>query len=131
MNTVAQKFGITTIARIAVQGLDPDTTRTMLEEIPEGSSVHARDGAEADQLILAASGLESLRTMLPNAWNEVAGGGRLWVWYRKGATKRTGTGPPLHRDSLQLTLGEFGLVGVTLVSVDAVWSSMRVRPIQS
>jgi hypothetical protein len=49
----------------------------------------------------------------------------------QGATKKPSAegDPPLHRDTLQSALGEFGLAGVTLVSVDHVWSSMRVRPL--
>ncbi|HEX4402198.1 MAG TPA: hypothetical protein VHZ98_12820 [Galbitalea sp.] len=64
--------------------------------------------------------------MLPGVWDAIATGGRLWVWYRKGAKAHDGK-VPLHRDTLQALLAEHGMDGVTLISVDDTWSSMRVR----
>jgi hypothetical protein len=67
--------------------------------------------------------------MLPGVWDAVSPGGRLWVWYRKGAnkTRALGSETPLHRDTLQALLAEHGMDGVTLVSVDDVWSAMRIK----
>jgi hypothetical protein len=129
MSTVASKLGIRPSTRIAVDGLELDIVRALLEHVPRDALLVRRDGTEVDQLILAASGLDDLRAMLSHAWDEVAPGGRLWVWYRKGAAKKMGAELPLHRDTLQLALAELSLVGVTLVSVDTTWSSMRVRPL--
>jgi hypothetical protein len=129
MSTVAQKLGIKPDTRIAVDGLSVDATAKLLGERPDGVALRARDGSPIDQLILVADGLSDLASLLPGAWDEIADGGRLWVWYRKGASRsRTpGTDVPLHRDTLQVVLAEHGMDGVTLISIDETWSSMRVR----
>ncbi|HMH59407.1 MAG TPA: hypothetical protein VK537_09515 [Galbitalea sp.] len=129
MSTVAQKLGIKPDTRIAVDGLSVDATATLLGERPDGVVIGARDGSPVDQLILVAEGLSELASQLPGVWDEIANSGRLWVWYRKGASRsRTrGSEVPLHRDTLQAVLAEHGMDGVTLISIDDTWSSMRVR----
>jgi hypothetical protein len=129
MTAVAQKLGIKVNTRVAVEGLAVERTADLLGERPDGVDVIARDGSPVDQLILVADGLADLTTKLAGVWNEISPDGRLWVWYRKGTNKsRTqGSEVPLHRDTLQALLAEHGMDGVTLVSVDDVWSSMRVK----
>jgi hypothetical protein len=126
MSTVAQKLGIKPGNRILVDGISVEETTNLLGELPAGVAVSARNGSPADQEILVADGLSDLAAMLPGVWDEIATGGRLWVWYRKGARAR-GSDVPLHRDTLQALLAAHGMDGVTLVSVDETWSSMRVR----
>jgi hypothetical protein len=128
--TVAKKLGIQSGMIVGVDGLDIAAATRLFEDVPPDVQVRKRAGTEVDQLILAADGLTSLDRMLPRAWDEVKSGGRLWVWYRKGAgrAKPGSAEAPLHRDTLQAALAGFGLVGVTLISVDGEWSSMRVRP---
>jgi hypothetical protein len=129
MSTVAQKLGIKPDTRVAVDGQPVADLQTLLGELPEGVEVTARTGALADQVLLAADGLADLAYMLGGVWNEIAPGGRLWIWYRKGATRSRpqGNDVPLHRDTLQALLAEHGMDGVTLISVDETWSAMRVR----
>ena len=129
MSAVAKKLGIKSGATIAVAGHPLSEVRELLGEIPEGATVSERTGAVADQMLLVADGLADLAPMLDNVWSEIAPGGRLWVWYRKGATRSRlqGSDAPLHRDTLQALLAEHGMDGVTLISVDDTWSSMRVR----
>jgi hypothetical protein len=129
MSAIAQKLGIMPETTIAVAGQPLAEIRALLGELPEAVVVSARTGAVADQVILAANGLTDLAFLLGGVWNEVAPGGRLWVWYRKGANRvrAPGSEVPLHRDSLQALLAEHGMDGVTLISVDDSWSAMRVR----
>ncbi len=128
MSTVAQKLGIKAEFRIAVDGMSVPATVRLLGELPEGVVVAGRHGSPADQVILVADGLADLAPKLVGVWDEIANGGRLWVWYRKGA-KAQGSAVPLHRDTLQALLAEHGMDGVTLISVDDTWSSMRVRQV--
>jgi hypothetical protein len=129
MGTVAQKLGIRAGTTVAVDGQSVTDIREMLGELPDDVGVSERTGALADQVILAADGLAHLAYMLGGVWTEIAPGGRLWVWYRKGATRSRPQGDEvaLHRDSLQALLAEHGMDGVTLISVDDTWSAMRVR----
>jgi hypothetical protein len=128
MSTVAQKLGIKPDNGIAVDGMSVAATVSLLEELPDGVVVSARDGSPVDQVILVADELADLAPKLVGVWDEIASGGRLWVWYRKGA-KAQGSDIPLHRDTLQALLAEHGMDGVTLISVDDTWSSMRVREV--
>jgi hypothetical protein len=129
MSTVAQKLGIKAGATIAVDGRPVTDVRKLLGELPTGVVLSARSGALTDQVLLVADGLADLAPMLDDVWNEVAPGGRLWVWYRKGANKPRpqGSEVPLHRDTLQALLADHGMDGVTLISINETWSSMRVR----
>ena len=129
MSTVAQKLGIKPGASIAVDGQPLSEVGKLLGELPDGVVLTTRTDTPSDQVLLVADGLTDLVPMLIGVWNAVAPGGRLWVWYRKGANKSRaqGSGLPLHRDTLQALLAEHGMDGVTLISVDDTWSSMRVR----
>ena len=129
MSTVAQKLGIKADSRVAVDAVDVDSARVLLGALQERVVVDARNGTPADQVILMADGLADLGTKLPGVWAEVSAGGRLWVWYRKGAnrSRAQGSAAPLHRDTLQAVLADHGMDGVTLISIDDTWSSMRVR----
>jgi hypothetical protein len=129
MSTVAQKLGIKPDAIVAVGGHPVSEVRELLGQLPDGVTATQRSGAAADQVLLVADGLADLASMLDGVWDEVAPGGRLWVWYRKGANRSRAQGSEarLHRDTLQTVLAEHGMDRVTLISVDDTWSSMRVR----
>jgi hypothetical protein len=129
VSTVAQKLGIKAGSTVAIAGQPLDDVRALLGDLPDAVSIIGREGEQVDQLILAANGVPELAEMLSGAWKEIAPGGRLWVWYRKGANKKKAAGDevPLHRDTVQALLAEHGMNGVTLISVDDTWSSMRVR----
>jgi hypothetical protein len=133
MSTVAQKLGIKPGSTVLIDGQPLGEIQNLLGELPDGVALSARPErlAEslADQVVLAANGLTDLAPMLAGVWSEIAPGGRLWVWYRKGANRSRAQGSevPLHRDTLQGLLAEHAMDGVTLISVDDIWSAMRVR----
>ena len=129
MSTVAQKLGIKSGMTVAVDGQTLGDVRQLLGELPAEVTVGRLTGAAVDQILLAANGLSDLASMLPGVWDAVSPGGRLWVWYRKGANRAASRGSeaPLHRDTLQALLAEHGMDGVTLISIDDTWSAMRVK----
>ena len=129
MSTVAQKLGIKAGMTVAVDGQPISDVRELLGELPADVAVGVRSATAVDQVVLAADGLSDLASMLPGVWAAVSPGGRLWVWYRKGANKAKvqGSEAPLHRDTLQALLAKHGMDGVTLISVDDTWSAMRVK----
>jgi hypothetical protein len=100
-----------------------------LSPLPDGADLVAdgagggADDVQCVQVFAADSG--ELATLLPLASERVAYDGLLWVAYRKGGSK---AGTDLNRDILAGLLRERGLEGVSLVSLDETWSSMRVRP---
>jgi hypothetical protein len=129
MSTVADKQGIKPGASVVVDGHSLAEVKELLGELPAGVTLSGRNGGRAHQLIVVANGLDDLAGKLDGVWDEIAPDGRLWVWYRKGANRSAAQGgiAPLHRDTLQALLAEHGMDGVTLISVNDVWSAMRVK----
>ena len=50
----------------------------------------------------------------------------LWFAYPKGTSKIK---TDINRDTIRLTVEEFGLKTVTAISIDETWSALRFRPI--
>ena len=127
--STSQKLGIKPGMTVVATGQPLAAVAGILGVLPEEATLADFAGA-ADVAILFADCLDDVRSSAPAAWSSVAPDRRMWVAYRKGASKRgAATEVPLHRDTLQATLGEIGLTGVTLVALDEVWSALRVKPI--
>ena len=129
MSTVAHKLGIKPGDVVVADGQPLTYMRDLLGELPSGVTISGRTGSRAHQVLLAVDGLDELPAKLAGIWDEITPNGRLWIWYRKGASKSAvkGSGTPLHRDTLQALLADHSMDGVTLISVDDTWSAMRVR----
>jgi Protein of unknown function (DUF3052) len=129
MATNAAKLGLRGGGRLAVRGLPAAEVAWVIKQVvgdlPDGARVDGEDRGGADVVVLFAGDVDQVHADVGTARGLVAEGGRLWVAYRKGA------GPAaLNRDTLQQALAPHGLVGVTLVSLDATWSAMRVRELR-
>jgi hypothetical protein len=129
MATNAAKLGLRGTGRLTVRGLPPAEAAAVISEVvgelPDGASVDGEDRGGADVVVLFARDVDQVHAEVGPAQGLVSDGGRLWVAYRKGA------GPAgLNRDTLQRALAPHGLVGVTLVSLDATWSAMRARELR-
>jgi hypothetical protein len=125
MATNAAKLGLRGGSLLAVRGLPPAEAGAVVGELPDGARVDDGSRAEADVAVLFAGDAEQVHAEVMEARELVGDGGRLWVAYRKGVGAAA-----LNRDTLQRALAEHGLVGVTLVSLDAAWSAMRVRDLR-
>jgi hypothetical protein len=91
-----------------------------------GASAVAVPERKADLAVLFASDTASLEASLEDALKAVPLDGLFWIAYRKGGAK---AGTDLNRDILQARLSSHGMVGVTLIALDEIWSGMRVRPV--
>lgn len=78
-----------------------------------------------DFVQLFAHDLAQLHALLPLATQSVKQDALLWIAYPKGGAK---AGTDLNRDRLWAAVSEHHLTGVTLVSLDEIWSAMRFRP---
>jgi len=101
----------------------------LLGELPAGVILNQAPNAGSDIVLLFADDLAAVNERVVTAHGKVAPGGRLWVAYRKGGTRKGQSPDVLHRDTLQQALAQHGLTGVTLIAIDDTWSAMRVRPI--
>ncbi len=68
---------------------------------------------------------QELDSVVPAVLRALKEDGLLWVSYPKGGSK---VDTDLNRDILWEAMGKFGLAGVSMVSIDNVWSAMRFRP---
>lgn len=90
-----------------------------------GTEVKGASGESLDFIQLFVKNARELQESVPAIKQALKKDGLLWVCYPKGSAE---VKTDLNRDILWKAMGEFGLVGVSLVSVDNVWSAMRFRP---
>lgn len=50
-----------------------------------------------------------------------------WIAYPKGSSKKK---LDINRDSIRMTVAEFGITTVSAISIDDTWSALRFRPIE-
>jgi hypothetical protein len=122
MATNGSKLGVRAGGRVTVLGLAVTDAEAVIGGLPVDAAL--TDAGEGDVVLFFAADVPQVHAEVDAAWSSVADGGRLWLAYRKGAGSAA-----LNRDTLQKALGDHGLVGVTLVSLDPTWSAMRVRPL--
>lgn len=127
--TTSQKLGIHAETIAVVLGCPVEEVRELLGEVPDGAAVVA-DATSADLVLLFVDDVAEVTGSARSAYERVRDGGRLWIAYRKGASRRSSAGAePLHRDTLQAALAALGLDGVALISLDETWSAMRVKAV--
>jgi hypothetical protein len=124
------KLGIKPGTRLRVSGAGEAEARACIGELPEG--VRWLQEGDAELALLFADSLEDVDRQVDALVPVITQGGRLWVAYRKGASRSKPSqdgAAPLHRDTLQALLGQHGLQGVSLIALDDVWSALRVKPV--
>ena len=126
MATNATKLGLGAGGRLVVRGLPPAEAAALVGELPDGARTDAGREGGADVVVVFAGDVAQVHAEVTEAARIAGEAGRLWVAYRKGAGRDA-----LNRDTLQRALGDHGLVGVSLVSLDASWSAMRVRELRA
>ncbi|MFF1555980.1 hypothetical protein [Streptomyces sp. NPDC058279] len=120
--TTAEKLGIKEGATLLVFGAPADWS---CGPLPSAATV-VTEAKNPDLVLLFAPDAATLDATVDKALDAVPFDGLVWVAYRKGGVK---AGTDLNRDVLQNRLSGHGLVGVTLIALDVIWSAMRVRPL--
>jgi hypothetical protein len=69
-----------------------------------------------------------LEAVLPNVLKVSSSTSLIWLAYPKGGQK---AGTDLNRDILWEAVSKHGLIGVSLIALDEVWSALRFRPAES
>ncbi len=96
-----------------------------LAPLPEGIELVESPEGQFDFVQVFVKTMEDLQKFLPVAAQAVKHDALLWIAYPKGGAK---AGTDLNRDILWNAVSPHNLSGVTLVSLDEVWSAMRFRP---
>ena len=95
-----------------------------LGELPEGTRLEQHATGSFDFVHLFAKDSDELRRLASKAIGTLKPEGLLWISYPKRSAK---VKTDLNRDILRTLLEEMGYIGVSLVSIDDVWSAMRFR----
>lgn len=96
-----------------------------LDPLPDGAELAEKPEGAFDFVQVFATNSEELKKHIGTATKAVKHAGLLWICYPKGSSK---VKTDLNRDVLWGIVDEYGFKGVTLVSIDDVWSAMRFRP---
>jgi hypothetical protein len=96
-----------------------------LGELPEGVELADKPTGKFDFVQLFVKDSAELNRFAKKAINTIKYDGLLWICYPKGTSKIKSD---LNRDVIWELLKQHGLLGVSLISIDNVWSAMRFRP---
>jgi hypothetical protein len=126
----AEKIGVKAGSRLLLVAA-PESGAAVLGSMPEGvevataaSSAVAGPGGGADVVLLFAADSAQLRRDAPALFAAAGPATKLWIAYRKGGVSDLG------RDALMPAFVESGWHGVSLVSLDDVWSAARFRRLE-
>ena len=96
-----------------------------LGPLPEGVELVTETEGQFDFVQVFVKNLVDVEKFVPEAAKLVKHDALLWIAYPKGGAK---VGTDLNRDILWNAVAPYNLTGVTLISLDDVWSCMRFRP---
>ena len=96
-----------------------------LGPLPESVELAQQAEGSFDFVQVFARNMGELQRFLPTALQAVKHDALLWIAYPKGGAK---AGTDLNRDILWNAVAEHHFSGVTLISLNEVWSAMRFRP---
>ena len=122
-SALSKKMLIKEGQRVAVINAPPGFV-AMFQPLPASAELVETVAAPVDFVLLFAQNADVLDVSVPQAIAALKAGGLLWIAYPKGGSK---VKTDLNRDILWEKMKKFGLAGVSLVSVDRVWSAMRFR----
>lgn len=98
--------------------------KELTEILPEGSEIIPHTDGPADIVHLFVIMKSDLDTWLEKAVSFVKDGSLLWLSYPKKSSK---VPSDLNRDILHGLMKERGWEGISLVSIDDIWSAMRFK----
>ena len=123
-NPLAKKLQMKSGQRVVIIN-PPAGYLERLDPLPEGVELVEAPEGPCDFVQVFVKTMEDLQKFLPLAAHAVKHDALLWIAYPKGGAK---AGTDLNRDILWDAVSQHNLSGVTLVSLDEVWSAMRFRP---
>ncbi|HJW87962.1 MAG TPA: hypothetical protein VJ565_00600 [Dehalococcoidia bacterium] len=121
---LARRLQLKAGQQAVVIGAPPGYANELGVEVSTGLAGRPDASAEFIQMFVKSSrGVEDL---VPAVLRVLRHDGLLWISYPKGTSK---VKTDLNRDILWKAMERFGLAGVSMVSIDGVWSAMRFRPL--
>jgi hypothetical protein len=103
----------------------PENYLERFQPLPEGVELVANPRGQFDFVQVFVKNMADLQHLLPVTTQAVKHDALLWIAYPKGGAK---VGTDINRDRLWDAVEKHNLSGVTLISLDEIWSAMRFRP---
>ncbi|MBO9700759.1 MAG: YdeI/OmpD-associated family protein [Sporocytophaga sp.] len=127
INAITKKLGIKNDFKVLVIN-QPDNLKDLLLPLPENAEQIKKAGKQtADAVLLFASNISDLNKHFENLKNAVKPNGLVWIAYPKGTSKIK---TDISRDKGWEVVNKAGLTGVSLISLDDMWSAMRFKPLE-
>ncbi len=123
INSLAKKLLIKPGQRIAVIN-PPLKYMENLGPLPEGAECTSALAGQFDFVHLFANNKAELEKLIPQALKVLKQDGLFWISYPKQSSK---VKTDLNRDILWKLVEKHGFDGVSLISINDVWSAMRFR----
>ncbi len=93
-------------------------------KLPKNASIVKQASSPVDFIQLFAANRKEFEAQVPKVKKLLKPNGMLWICYLKGTSK---TKTDINRDTLHAAAQKFGLLGVSLISIDDDWSAMRFK----
>ena len=103
----------------------PEGYVEMLGDVPEEVKLEQEPSGEFDFAHLFVKDRNELEEFIDQVLQAIEYNAILWISYTKGTS---GVKTDLNRDKLWKALADKGIRPVTQVSIDKVWTAMRLRP---
>ncbi len=95
-----------------------------LGKLPKNATVVKESSAPVDFVQVFVANRKELETQTSRVKKLLKPSGMLWICYLKGTSKIK---TDINRDTLHAAAREYGLEGVSLISIDDNWSAMRFK----
>ena len=102
----------------------PTNAKSLLGPLPSRAKLVTDSSSPADVIILFARDRKELEANLGKLKKRLNPKGALWVAYNKGTSKQKAD---INRDSIREYAATIGLNAVSLISIDADWSCLRLK----
>ncbi len=127
INAIAKKLGIKKDFKVLVIN-QPGNLKDFLLPLPENVEQLKKAGKQtADVVLLYASNSSDLNTHFESLKNAIKPKGLVWIAYLKGTSKIK---TDISRDKGWDVVNKSGYTGVSLISIDDMWSAMRFKPFE-
>ena len=84
------------------------------------------NSAPSTNTLVFVSDKDELTHFLNDGLKHIVPDSVFWIAYPKGTSKLKSN---INRDSIRMTVEEFGITTVSAISIDETWSALRFRPI--
>ena len=103
---------------------EPDNYRKLLGQLPAKVILLTKPEGLFDLIQVFVTSRQELEEWLPRLKASLKPNGLLWVTYPKGTSKMK---TDVNRDSINTFAKSVGLQGVAMISIDDVWSALRLK----